>query len=121
MSDKNRKELKCELDVEYGNDDSEKFDIYGGDLPENAPLFVYVHGGYWQMLSKKESAYCAKPLVQKGYRVIVLDYALCPKVTLEELMKQVQRAGEYILNYAVENHVKYTDWNFKINQKALIN
>nr|ABF18206.1 kynurenine formamidase [Aedes aegypti] len=110
VSDKNRKELKCELDVEYGNDDSEKFDIYGGDLPEDAPLFVYVHGGYWQMLSKKESAYCAKPLVQKGYRVIVLDYALCPKVTLEDLVKQVQRAGEYILNYAVENHVKHVSF-----------
>lgn len=106
VSDKNRKELTCELDVEYGSDDSEKFDIYGDDLPEDAPLFVYVHGGFWQMLNKKDSAYSAKPLVQKGYRVIVLDYDLCPKITLEEVVKQMKCAGEYILNYAEENRVK---------------
>lgn len=110
VSEKNRQELNCEVDVEYGSDNSEKFDIYGDDLPEDAPLFVYVHGGYWQMLSKKDSAYCAKPLVRKGYRVIVVDYELCPKVTLEELVKQMQRAGEYILNYAEENHVKHVSF-----------
>lgn len=110
VSEKNRQELNCEVDVEYGSDDSEKFDIYGDDLPEDAPLFVYVHGGYWQMLSKKDSAYCAKPLVQKGYRVIVLDYELCPTITLEELVKQIKRAGEYILNYAEENHVKHVSF-----------
>ncbi|XP_019561130.3 kynurenine formamidase [Aedes albopictus] len=110
VSDKNRKELNCELDVEYGSDESEKFDIYGDDLPEDAPLFVYVHGGYWQMLSKKDSAYCAKPLVQKGYRVIILDYTLCPKLTLEVLVKQIKRAGEYILNYAEENHVEHVSF-----------
>lgn len=107
VSDKNRKELNCELDVEYGSDDSEKFDIYGDDLPANAPLFVYVHGGYWQMLNKKDSAYCVKPLVKNGYRVIVLDYELCPKITLEELVKQIKSAGEYILNYAEENRVRH--------------
>lgn len=107
VSDKNRKELNCDLNVEYGSEDSEKFDIYGDDLPEDAPLFVYVHGGYWQMLSKKESAYCVRPLVQKGYRVIVLDYELCPKITLEELVQQIKSAGEYILNYAEENRVRH--------------
>lgn len=107
VSDTNRKELNCDLDVEYGSEDSEKFDIYGDDLPEDAPLFVYVHGGYWQMLSKKESAYCVRPLVQKGYRVIVLDYELCPKITLEELVQQIKSAGEYILNYAEENRVRH--------------
>ncbi|XP_062553004.1 kynurenine formamidase [Armigeres subalbatus] len=107
VSKKNRQELSCELDVEYGSGDSEKFDIYGANLPRDAPLFVYIHGGYWQMLSKTDSGYCAEPLVAKGYRVIVLDYELCPNITLEELVSQIKRAGEYILNYAGENHVKH--------------
>lgn len=107
VSNRNRKELKCDLDVEYGSEEREKFDIYGDNLPDNAPLFVYIHGGYWQMLSKKESAYCAKPLVEQGFRVIILDYELCPKVTLPELVSQIKSAGEYILNYAEENRVKH--------------
>ncbi|EDS28155.1 kynurenine formamidase [Culex quinquefasciatus] len=107
VSNRNRKELKCDLDVEYGSEDSEKFDIYGDNLPDDAPLFVYIHGGYWQMLSKKESAYCAKPLVERGFRVIILDYELCPKVTLAELVSQIKCAGEYILNYAEENRVRH--------------
>ena len=23
-------------------------DIYGSDLPQNVPVFVWIHGGYWQ-------------------------------------------------------------------------
>ncbi|XP_055598092.1 kynurenine formamidase-like [Uranotaenia lowii] len=106
-SDNNRSELKYDLDLEYGSDDSDKFDIYGDNLPDDAPLFVYIHGGYWQMLSKKDSAYCARPLVEKGFRVIIIEYELCPKITLEEQVQQIKRAGEYLLNYAEENRVQH--------------
>ncbi|XP_038597995.1 kynurenine formamidase isoform X2 [Tachyglossus aculeatus] len=40
------------LNVAYGDGEGEKMDIY---LPPNAsgafPLFLYIHGGYWQLLS----------------------------------------------------------------------
>ncbi|XP_055549494.1 kynurenine formamidase [Wyeomyia smithii] len=107
VSTNNRQELKCTLNVEYGCGKHEKNDIYGDDLPQNAPLFVYIHGGYWQMLSKEESAYCAKPLVKSGYRVMIVDYDLCPEVTLDQLVKQIKRAGMFVLKYAATNDVNY--------------
>jgi arylformamidase len=65
-----------------------------------SPIFVYIHGGYWQELSKELSAYCVHPLVKAGIRVIILEYELCPKITLVNLVQQIQKAGIHILKYA---------------------
>lgn len=40
------------------------------------------------------------PLYKAGHKVIVVDYDLCPNVTLEQLVDQVQRACISILDYA---------------------
>ncbi|XP_053672930.1 kynurenine formamidase [Anopheles nili] len=106
-SEKNRELLANRLNVEYGSGDRDKVDIYGENLPDDAPLFVYIHGGYWQMLEKETSAYPAKPLVDRGIRVMIVGYELCPDVTLEELVRQIKVAGEFVLNYATENNVKH--------------
>lgn len=66
----------------------------------DAPIFVYIHGGYWQKLTKNISAYCVDPLVTAGIKVIVLEYDLCPTVTLSELVEQVTRFGEFILKHS---------------------
>lgn len=49
------------------------------------------------MLNKNISAYCVGPLVTAGIKVIVLEYDLCPTVTLTELVEQVAKFGEFIL------------------------
>lgn len=66
-------------------------------LPD-APVFVYIHGGYWQELNKINSAYCVGPLVAAGIKVIVLDYDLCPSIALEQIVSEIERAGDYILD-----------------------
>ncbi|XP_035778599.1 kynurenine formamidase-like [Anopheles albimanus] len=106
VSDANREAMTTKLDIDYGSGEREKVDIYGEDLPEDAPLFVYIHGGYWQMLEKETSAYPAKPLVDRGIRVMIVGYELCPSVTLDELVNQIRVAGEYMLNYATEHGVR---------------
>ena len=45
----------------------------------DAPVFVYIHGGYWQMLSKDISSYCVPPLYNAGIKVVVPDYDLAPE------------------------------------------
>lgn len=56
VSNRNRKNLDCHLNIAYGDTERTKLDIYGDDLPANAPLFVFIHGGYWQLLDKFYSA-----------------------------------------------------------------
>lgn len=53
----------------------------------DSQIFVFVHGGYWHLdFDKTNSAYVVEPLYKAGIKVVVLDYDLCPKVTLEQLV-----------------------------------
>lgn len=77
----------------------------------DAPIFIYIHGGYWQEpIDKSISAYTVQPFVDAGHKVIVLDYDLCPNITLEQLVNQIQRAGIFIVNYATSMGTKYVQY-----------
>ncbi|KAJ6649722.1 Kynurenine formamidase [Pseudolycoriella hygida] len=92
-----REKFKYET-ISYGTKVNENFDIFGVDLPADAPIVVYVHGGYWQQLTKEVSAYCVDPLVSNGYKVVVVEYDLCPTVRLSDLVQQMAKCGAFILN-----------------------
>ncbi|NWX38547.1 KFA formamidase, partial [Notiomystis cincta] len=68
------------LHVPYGNGDREKLDIYfPTDLSETFPVLVYIHGGYWQCLSKDHSGFAAPPLVSQGVAVVAVGYDTAPE------------------------------------------
>ncbi|NXD41784.1 KFA formamidase, partial [Copsychus sechellarum] len=68
------------LHVPYGNGDREKLDIYFPmDPSETFPALVYIHGGYWQCLSKDDSGFAAPPLVSRGVAVVAVGYDIAPK------------------------------------------
>lgn len=81
-------------------------DIYGVNLPMDAPIIVYVHGGYWQGMNKHTSAYAIKPFVENHAKVFVIDHDLCPDVTLTEVIKQFNKAIDRIFSYAAEHKSK---------------
>ncbi|KAL5293411.1 AFMID.2 family protein [Megaselia abdita] len=97
---------KSKLNVSYGRTPMESYDIYFKDEENDKPIFIYLHGGYWQRLNKEVSAYCVSPLAEKGYRVIVMDYNLCPKVNLETVVSQVKEGVKHILKYAKITNAK---------------
>jgi len=49
-----RATLDCQEDVAYGDHADEVVDIFPAG--PNAPIFIFVHGGYWRALSQKDSA-----------------------------------------------------------------
>ncbi|NXE96760.1 KFA formamidase, partial [Menura novaehollandiae] len=68
------------LHVPYGNGDGEKLDIYFPTDPSGSfPVLVYIHGGYWQCLSKDDSGFAAPPLVSQGVAVVAVGYDTAPK------------------------------------------
>ncbi|XP_012340139.1 kynurenine formamidase [Apis florea] len=95
-----RKTLKCELDISYGTTKGTKYDIYGTDLPKDSPIFIFIHGGYWQEGSKDISAYAAPVFVNKGIKVITIGYDLCPNVKLRDIISQIKTAITHILKSA---------------------
>lgn len=105
-SQESRLNFDCHLNISYGPTKREKLDIYGDDLPQNAPLFVFIHGGYWQELDKDLSGFVVKPFVEHSIRTIVVEYELCPKVKLEEIIEQIQRCFKWISDYVCKNGIK---------------
>ncbi|KAK1120460.1 hypothetical protein K0M31_012439 [Melipona bicolor] len=101
ITDDARRNLKCELNIPYGTTERTKYDIYGTDLPENSPIFIFIHGGYWQEGSKDLAAFAAPVFINKGIKVITIGYDLCPNVKFGDIISQIKIAIEHILNYAL--------------------
>lgn len=82
----------------YGETPAQTLDCFPAG--PGAPLQVFIHGGYWQALGKRDFSFIAAPWVARGVAVAVLDYALCPAVTLDEIVAQVRRALAWIHRHA---------------------
>ncbi|HUR89269.1 MAG TPA: alpha/beta hydrolase [Ramlibacter sp.] len=79
------------LDVRYGGGSNEHLDIFRTEK-EHAPVLVFIHGGYWRSLDKKDHAFVAPPFTRHGICVVVPNYALCPAVTIPGIVMQMVRA-----------------------------
>jgi arylformamidase len=82
--------LDCRLDVAYGDHSDEVVDIFPAG--EGAPVMVWVHGGYWRMMSQKESASMAPGLVAAGVALVTVNYSLAPGASLDEIVRQCRSA-----------------------------
>lgn len=93
-----RARLRCVLDVPFGPTCEETLDIFPADVA-NAPVFVFVHGGYWRALSSKEFSWVAMALQTMGITTVVTNYALCPRVTIDEITRQTRAALAWTLRH----------------------
>ncbi|NXO27716.1 KFA formamidase, partial [Cisticola juncidis] len=88
-----RASAQTSLHVPYGSGDGEKLDIYFPTNPsETFPVLVYIHGGYWQCLSKDDSGFAAPPLVSQGVAVVAVGYDIAPKGHMDAMVLQVRRS-----------------------------
>jgi arylformamidase len=58
----------------YGPTEIEKLDIYRTSRP-NAPIFVAIHGGNWQVGAAKDYGFPAEMFVNAGANYVALDFA----------------------------------------------
>jgi len=82
--------LPHERDVCYDAASGQCLDIFPAPGPGLKPAFIFIHGGYWRMLSKNESVFMAETLTRRGISVVAVDYTLAPAATLEEIIRQVR-------------------------------
>jgi arylformamidase len=93
-----QREQASVLDVAYGAAASDTLDIFpaGGTCQ---PVLVFLHGGYWRSLDKKDHSFLAPSFTQQGVFVVVPNYALCSAVgttTIEDISLQCARAVAWI-------------------------
>lgn len=87
---------RAELDLAYGESAREKLDLFWPEGRDEAPMAIFIHGGYWQALDKNFHSHCARGLVERGIAVAVPSYDLCPQVTMETIVAQMRAAALFL-------------------------
>ena len=89
-------------EIAYGDGAGEQLDVFPA-LGVGSPVLVYIHGGYWRALGKRDQSFVAPPFVDAGAMVVLPDYALCPAVSIEHIVLQLVRALAWVHRHAGEH------------------
>ena len=82
---------KAQLGVAYGASPRQFFDIFPA-ADADAPVAMFIHGGYWSMGEPAMYSHMAKGLNGNGVSVAIAGYDLCPAVTLEAIIEELRGA-----------------------------
>ena len=61
-----------------------------------APLFVFIHGGYWQRNDKEMFAFVADGPRPHGIDVAVVGYTLAPEARLTDIVAEIRQALSFL-------------------------
>jgi arylformamidase len=90
----------------YGPADAETLDFFApaGDKQPMSPrdVAVYIHGGYWQELSKDQHSFPASGFVSRGMAYIAINYGLAPDANLAKMIDRCRRALLWIASHSEE-------------------
>ena len=83
-------------DLRYGPGPKETLDLF---VPAGGAraTFVFVHGGYWRALDKRDFSFVAGPFVAAGVAVANVNYDLCPDVPIATIVDECARAIAWIV------------------------
>jgi arylformamidase len=98
-SERVRAEAAGRRDVVYGELPRNRYDVFApnGAAPASGwPTLVFIHGGYWQRLSKEDWSVIAAPLVARGMAAVVLGYTLCPQTTIRGIAGEIESAVAHL-------------------------
>jgi arylformamidase len=92
-----RRTLRVERNLQYGDRPRARLDYFPAPSSAVRPgLLVYIHGGYWQELSKDDSAFLAPAWPDAGFAHAVLGYTLAPEATVPEIVAECREALRWL-------------------------
>lgn len=90
-----RARLNPRTDLRYGRAREARLDLFPV-AGRHSALQVFVHGGYWQEVTKEESAFAAQDFVDAGVAFAALDYGLAPAYPLDDIVTMVSDAVAWL-------------------------
>ena len=90
-----RAKLKFTPDIRYGTHPREVLDFYPATSAPRGCV-VFIHGGYWVEFSKIETCWVAKGFVDQGLSVALINYPLCPEVTIGDIRVSCAKAFAHL-------------------------
>jgi arylformamidase len=86
----------AEIGVSYGASARQTLDIFWPDEARDAPLVLFIHGGYWQALDPSHFSHLAKTSNEKGVAFALCGYDLCPQVRIADIIEQVRASALFL-------------------------
>ncbi|MDV2116493.1 alpha/beta hydrolase [Alcaligenes faecalis] len=92
-------------ELAYGNKATHKLDLF---LPEPRdsevlpPLLLFIHGGYWQELSKASSLFSAPDCTDAGIAFAAIDYTLAPQASVHDMVLECRQALRWLHQHGQE-------------------
>jgi arylformamidase len=99
-SAKARTTLTYHADLRYGDANREILDLFPAQSSNK--WIVFIHGGYWRVMTKEYFSFLAPPFVKAGYNVALLEYDLCPAVTIHTITDQCRRGTAWLAHHAAD-------------------
>jgi len=101
-SARTRERLPGKLNLSYGPAPEEVCDLF---LPSpvrsgRTPLCIFIHGGYWQDLSKSDFSFPAEQFGRHGIAFAAVNYGLAPASSLAAMVARCRAAIAYLYGAA---------------------
>lgn len=105
-SEATRKSLNGELSVAYGEKKA-KMDIFyptamndynARYADSTTPVFLFIHGGFWQAGSRKMYNFVSNAWIKAGCIAAIVGYNLAPEARVEQMVTEIQAALKYLVN-----------------------
>ena len=84
-----------EKDLKYGTGSDELLDYFPSRNGDSA-LYVYIHGGYWQELSKDVSTFAGAGFVENDCGYAAIGYTLAPAADIARMMEQCRNSIRWL-------------------------
>lgn len=78
--------------IRYGVTEQQTLDLFVPAGVAKPPVLVFFHGGYWQELSKEDSAFAAPQCLAHGIAYAAVGYTLAPAAALSDIVAECRAA-----------------------------
>jgi arylformamidase len=96
-----RAEATSRLDLRYGPRPRATLDYFPSGT-SGAPLFVFIHGGYWQRNEKERFSFIVPGPRSLGMNVALPGYTLAPEASLTDIVTEIRSALDFLVGRARE-------------------
>jgi acetyl esterase/lipase len=82
------------MDLRYGKDERNRIDYFAAR--RDAPVLLFIHGGYWQHRSKEIFSFVAEGPLAWGINVALVGYTLAPQKRLDGIVAEIHAALDWL-------------------------
>jgi arylformamidase len=94
-----RRKQAALLDLAYGEASGERLDFFPTN-GSDAPLLVFIHGGWWRSLDKSDFSFIAPAFTRAGFNVALTNYTLAPQASIADIVREQLRALAWLYRSA---------------------